>query len=168
MLAFKLGQKHSFYKWKVAANIYDQWISDDGSLCAFEACSNSKNFFLISLKEKKLLFKKKLEIGRFVNEVNFLSPKEFLIENEYGEFRYDCNTGELLDEKKWYACYIQGLKNKILKNDKYSKKIIAKFYRQIGETYQKIGDEKEAIIYYRKALENDPKVGVKLRLKKLT
>jgi tetratricopeptide (TPR) repeat protein len=170
MLAYKPGDKESFYRHKVYANIYNQWISDDGDFCAVEACrsnnDHSEKFFLICLKEKKILFQKKLEIGRFVNQVDFLSSKEILIKNEYGDFKYDCKTGNFLDKNKWHDCYIQGLKNKISKK-KVSKRIAAIYYRQIGETYQEKGNKTEAIKFYQKALEHDPEVGVKLKLKNL-
>ena len=118
------------------------------------------------MEQQKILFTKKLETGRWVEDVDFISSKEIAITNEYGKFKYD-NAGKFLDSIKWQKCYIDGLKQKASAGSGYSPKVLAKIYREIGETYQEFGNTDEAISYYEKALYKDPKVGLKMKLKKL-
>lgn len=165
-------EKKVIYKLEIKANVFNQWLSDDGNYCAIQACNSHTEdkfkFYLIDLRYNKIILNKELlKFNRhgFPDKLIFISPDKFSIEYRYGRFEFFIKNGELVDKDYFYDMEIKWYKERISGNfPNYYK---AGYYRKIGEVYENQLKMNEAINYYKQALECDPKIGVVRKLKHL-
>jgi tetratricopeptide (TPR) repeat protein len=160
------------FKIEIEANILDQWLSDDGRYCAIQ-CANAYSedkykFIFLDLKfQKIILYKELLSVKNhgFPGNLEFHLPDKFSLCYRYGRFEFYIENGELVDENYFHEMEINYLEERLTLcslND-YQ----AKINRKIGEIYEKQQKIKEAIQYYKKALNYNPNVGVKMKLVRL-
>jgi len=165
-------EKRVIYKLEIKANVLNQWLSDDGNYCAIQACNSHSEdkfkFTLIDLKYNKIILNKellKVKLHGFPDNLTFNLPDKFSLEYKYGRFEFFIKNGELVNKDYFYDMEIKWCKERISENFSNSYKAI--FCRQIGEAYENQLKINEAINYYKRAIEFDPNVGVKMKLKQL-
>jgi len=165
-------EKKVIYKLLIKGNVSDQWLSDDGRYCAIQVCNahseDKYKFYLIDLKYNKIILNKELlngEIHGIPGDLIFNLPDKFSLGYRYGRFEFYIKNGELVDKDYFYDMKIKWCKERIRENSPNNYK--AKLYRQIGEAYENQLKINEAISYFKQALEFDPKIGVRNKLKLL-
>ncbi len=126
------------FKIEIAANILNQWISDDGEYCAIQATNahseDKYKFILIDLISQKIILNKELlsiENHGFPDNLEFNLPDKFTLEYRYGRFEFYIKNGELVDENYFHKMEVYYLEERLTEN--FSNNYKAKFSRQIGE-----------------------------------
>lgn len=166
--------KKVIYKLEIKANVLNQWLSDDGNYCAIQACNSYTEdkfkFYLIDLRNNKIILNKELlevKLHGFPDDLVFNLPDKFSLSYRYGRFEFFLRNGELIDKDYFHEMEIKWCKERINSKYNFSNYQKAKLCRQIGEACENQLKINEAISYYKRALEFDPKIGVRNKLKLL-
>jgi hypothetical protein len=179
---------------KTFANLGVCGISNDGKIALFETYDSETDegnkIFIIDVESKKIIKKierpslfNKVTIDTSSERIKLIDNRNFIFEidfdgNQINKEEYEMQimvTGSILDKLWFYSLkpdevkfqdseYLILLENALLDQDASYSYGFDKLYRCIGEYYDANGNIMMTIEYWEKAVEINPKVGIKRKL----
>lgn len=195
-IAFDLTGKEIFSR-KTTAGLGSSGISNDGRIALFETYNSdtedADQIFVVDLEQGKIISKFdrptafiKTEIDTESGRIRLIDNRGFIFEidftgNQTNQEEYDSQIlqkGSIYDKLWFYSDkpaeekfqdknYLDILYKALKDNDCQYSYGFDRLYRMIGEYYEANNDIKKTIEYWEKAIEVNPKVGVKRKLDKL-
>ncbi len=195
-IVFDQRGKQIFSK-KITANLGSSGISDDGKIAIFETYNSgtedSNQIFIVNIEQGKIFSKFdrpssfiETQIDTEKGLIKLIDNRKFIFEVDYSgnqtnREEYDAqilNKGSIYD-KLWF--YSEKPDEKKLQDNNYLDILykatkdedskysfgLDRIYRKIGEYYEANNDIEKTIEYWKKAIEINPKVGVKRKLDKI-